>query len=603
MRNSVLYKKIVDATAKIITQFGRSIIHEERFVNILSDLYPERDNPAVLRIIKSLIQDNLLKNILNANVKNIEHQVATAVGALSKQYGYDPFLVEGILFSLAVGYGTISTAQYIALKALKNKPPKKTPPASQNKNPNKTPKQKNPPLQPPSNYKATLTNIFLLIWGMLGLLYSPLFYAYRISAKSWWPMGASIAIALIQFVTILPNTSFFISDDSNKNKYIHPALHGGYCALYMLAIAYWIVFPLLWSFESVQAYWGFFPNKEAFPWILTWFVNIFCALLLGTFLSQAVSNLSNSLRNNKGKFFDNFQDLMTDKSYRNGFFSVTAFFFLAAFVLCSIPIVRESQYKSQIEEYNNKIEALNHHSDSIRNARSQTERNLSFSQFKLGDSFSSCVSKIKSEDNYSVYKDRGIDHLEMNEKDYINIVDSIIQLRTDWNNEKITLYMYFSNQRLAAIEFSPEKTNGDSLLSVYTSKYGEPESYFYDFVPSEYDGPKSDYYSIGYSIMKDKLVPSQFYWTYKNSILRIDYRKGDYSYRNGSYTDAAKIVYFDRSIDSYLQQHNEEQTRKAREYQKRQSDSLRLVREAEERQRQEQRRQEELNHQKSMEQI
>ena len=416
-------------------------------------------------------------------------------------------------------------------------------------------------------------------------------------------MGASIVIALIQFVTILPNTSFFVSDDSNNNKHIHPALHGGYCALYMFAIAYWIIFPFIWSFESVQAYWGFLPNKEAFPWITTWFINIFCALLLVTFLGQAVSNLSNSLRKQKGKFLDNFQDLMTVRLYRLGFFSVTAFFLLAAFVLFSIPIVRESQYKKQIEEYNNKIEALNHHSDSIRNARSQTERNLSFAQFKLGDSFSSCVSKIKNEDNYSIFKDRGIDHLEMNEKDYINIVDSIIQLRTDWNNEIITLYMYFSNQRLVAIEFSPEKTNSDSLLSVYTSKYGEPESYRYKYVPSEYEGSKSDYYSIAYSIMDDKLVPDQYYWTYKNSILRIDYRKGDYSYKHGHYNDAANIIYFDRAIENFLQKHKEEQTRKAREYQKRQNDSLRLVREAEERQQQEQRRQEELNHQRSMEQI
>lgn len=486
MQKNILYSNIVAATSSIVTQFGRSIVHDDRFVNILSDLYPERDNPAVYRIIKSAIQDDLLKPVLSANAKSIEHQVATATVALSKQYGYDQSLVECILFSLAVGYGSITSAQFNALVALRNKPTKKSPPASHN-NPNSSPKQKNPPPQPPSKYKATLTNIILLIWGMLGLLYSPLFYAYRISVKSWWPMGASIVIALIQFVTILPNTSFFVSDDSNNNKHIHPALHGGYCALYMFAIAYWIIFPFIWSFESVQAYWGFLPNKEAFPWITTWFINIFCALLLVTFLGQAVSNLSNSLRKQKGKFLDNFQDLMTVRLYRLGFFSVTAFFLLAAFVLFSIPIVRESQYKKQIEEYNNKIEALNHHSDSIRNARSQTERNLSFAQFKLGDSFSSCVSKIKNEDNYSIFKDRGIDHLEMNEKDYINIVDSIIQLRTDWNNEKITLYMYFSNQRLVAIEFSPEKTNSDSLLSVYTSKYGEPESYLYKYVPSEYE--------------------------------------------------------------------------------------------------------------------
>lgn len=603
MQNSVLYKKLVDATVKIITQFGRSIIHEERFVNILSDLYPERDNPAVLRIIKSLIQDNLLKDVLNANVKNIEHQVATATAVLSKRYGYDQYLVESILYSLAVGYGTISTAQYNALKALKNKPAKKqTFPPSQNNNPNPT-KQNKKNIQPPTKYNSTAKQTAILIWGVIGLLISPIVYALQININKWWPLPTSIVIAIIHFVTVFPVSIAYDNSQLLKPNKIHPALQGGFCSLYILAILFWIAFPFFWGLESVQSYWGFTPNKESFPWIITIFGNIFCALILCTGLSQTVVNFSPNWRKNQGKFSDNFNVLYNNHIFRKGFFAVFAIFIIEGIYFFSIPIVKEHIYKQQIETYNKQINALNHHSDSIRNERIKTKRDLSFAQFKLGESYSACISKIKKEDSFSVYSDRGIDHLIMNQKDYISIVDSIVNLRTDWNNEKITIYMYFSNQRLVAIEFSPEETNSDSLLSVYTSKYGEPESYLSKYVPSEYEGSKSDYYSIAYSIMDDKLVPDQYYWTYKNSILRIDYRKGDYSYKHGHYNDAANIIYFDRAIENFLQKHNEEQRRKAREYQKRQNDSLRLVREAEERQRQEQRLQEELNHQRSMEQI
>ena len=122
MSNSVLYRNIIDATTQIVKQFGKGMIFEQRFVNVLSDLAPGRTEPAVFKIIKSSTQDGLLKPVLNANAKSIEHQVATATATLSKQYGYDHSLVEGILFSLAIGYGTITTAQYNALKALKNKP-------------------------------------------------------------------------------------------------------------------------------------------------------------------------------------------------------------------------------------------------------------------------------------------------------------------------------------------------------------------------------------------------------------------------------------------------------------------------------------------------
>lgn len=116
-----LYNHLIDATSKIISQFGDGIVYEERFVNILSDMFPDRDNPAILRIIKSAILARLLKGVFNSNAENIGVRVDAAALSLSKQYGYDQKLVKCILSSLAVGYGTISTAQYETLNNLRQK--------------------------------------------------------------------------------------------------------------------------------------------------------------------------------------------------------------------------------------------------------------------------------------------------------------------------------------------------------------------------------------------------------------------------------------------------------------------------------------------------
>ena len=185
MHSSVLYPNLVDATVDIIKKFGKDIIHEDRFVNVLSDLSPGRNEPAVFKIIRSAIHDDLLKDVLNANAKSIEHQVATATATLSKLYGYDHSLVEGILFSLAIGYGTITTAQYNALKALKNKPTKKQTPPSQNNNPNPNQpnKQTNSPNKQPNKYDSTEKKTAILLWGIIGLLASPIVYALQINVN------------------------------------------------------------------------------------------------------------------------------------------------------------------------------------------------------------------------------------------------------------------------------------------------------------------------------------------------------------------------------------------------------------------------------------
>lgn len=42
---------LIKAIEQIVAQFGMDVLKEERFVNILHDMYPDRDNPAVFRIV------------------------------------------------------------------------------------------------------------------------------------------------------------------------------------------------------------------------------------------------------------------------------------------------------------------------------------------------------------------------------------------------------------------------------------------------------------------------------------------------------------------------------------------------------------------------
>ena len=112
-----LYGGLIKATEQIVAKFGKDILTEERFVNILQDLYPDRDNPAVFRIVKSMINDGIVSDLESTNKVNVSSIVARLGMSLSQKYGYDKNLVEGILYSVAIGYGSITYSDYNALFA------------------------------------------------------------------------------------------------------------------------------------------------------------------------------------------------------------------------------------------------------------------------------------------------------------------------------------------------------------------------------------------------------------------------------------------------------------------------------------------------------
>lgn len=617
-----LYEGLIKATEQIVAKFGRNVLAEERFVNILQDLYKDRDNPAVFRIIKTMINERMSSELESINKVNVSSIVAKLGMSLSQKYGYDKNLVEGILFSLAIGYGSISRSQYNALSALNNKPTKKQVlPPSQNNYQNKHNPSKNT-TNPRKKIKIDGNIIkysLILIWGMLGLTISPLLYLYIIAENQGICLIGSIGIAVLHIFTLVP-VSTIGANPYKSNPKTYPSIAGAMYGLIICGITFWIVFPVLFGFEFVLDIWGL-RIKDSFPWITTVIANLFCAGILNAGL-EGIERISGIPTNNKNNtFFVNYQ-LFKSIPFKKGFIIVVSYFLLIGFIAIIAPTVSELIDKYKIYRINNYIDEVNIQKISLKREREKEQRNLSFAQFSLDESYAETVSKIGKGNEFEIENPSTYNEsLLIHEDNYISIIDSIITLKTQWNNETITLELFFVKDILSALRYSPLQTKGDSIISIYTSKYGEPEYKLnkYKYTKDEYTRSlpveeisytiEGDYIKSSRSLDKDKLYPNSYYWTYKNSLIKIDYEKSVSSYYY-DYCKSATITYFSRRLEPILKRKKEIEDAIQKEIDKKRNDSIKRVREAERRKQQEeerrikeQKRQEELNHNRSIEQI
>ena len=287
MHNSVLYKNLISATSQIVTQFGRGIVCEPSFVNILSDLYPERDNPAIFKILKTIIQDGVATEILNAGPQSIAVLVRKRTSDLCIYYGYDETLAEGILYSLAIGYGTMSIQEYNTLRNQRNRPISivQNPQNQPQNNPSSSkaiPKNNKTKISPAAKKrrwkfnKTTAKHVALLMWGTLGLIVSPYLYAVSLTEGKWWPLPSSLLVAGIQLFTVLPTLYTFV-DKTDVQRNQTPRFYGACSALAFFAILYWVLFPIIFGIEAVQSFFSYIPNEDGFPSIVTILnFNLFC---------------------------------------------------------------------------------------------------------------------------------------------------------------------------------------------------------------------------------------------------------------------------------------------------------------------------------------
>ncbi len=345
---------------------------------------------------------------------------------------------------------------------------------------------------------------------------------------------------------------------------------------------------------------------------LTQFANFFCAAILYSYLEGIEK-------------FSGIQKVGIFKShpFKKGFLIVFSYFILIGFGAIIAPTVSEAITKFNIYKTNNYIDDVNTQKQNLRNEREKESRSLSFADFSLDDSFTKTISTIENNGQYTLLEQSSIrEDLYIHKENYISIVDTILSINSLWNNEIINIELFFVKDKLEAIRYSPNKTDADSIINIYSSKYGEPEyklkKYIYwdeqskvKFQIAEEELYEEDYekdsfeYAYG-RIDKENIHPETYYWTYKNSIIKIDYKIYSYYYDKATTT----ITYFSRNIEPVLKKKKLREEALQREKEKQYKDSIRRLQEIE-RQHQiedehrimEQRRQEELNHKRSMEQI
>lgn len=578
---------LIDATNNIIAKYGDSIIGEGRFVNILADLYPDRDNSAVLTIIKSAVKDGHITGIQNMGKNQIQNGVSKIVSILSAKYGYNKSLTEEVLYSLAIGMGILSTSEYN--KIVSSHP-------NQQHNQNK--KQQHKPQKQNCQQKTRQNDIsieyfFLLLLCFVVLFFSPALYLVCTHNK-WWPFFTIILIAFIHFVTII-GTSIKI-DDARWSSSPRPIVGGIFLGILICTCLFWILCPFFLGSDFLEfqiSYYGFRSSYES-PSIISFLMCLFCAFCSCVFIPGVIefSGIKFSAQNSI------INELRVNKSFRNGILFTCLFFLLTGFIGVTIPILSQMHKNHLIDEFNIKIDTINSEKERIKAERSKSSQALSFMDFKLGTSIDSCMNNILRNDNYHATSKKDSYNrsagLAIKDTDYSTIIDSTIYISSIWDNNTVVIGLHSIKKSLVGISFSTA-LDIDSLANMFTRKYGEPEFKLEHIEKGGYTYYRY-YFEDFDDYLKHYLKPSQYYWTFSNGLIQISDQVSMTSYERG-------VIYFDRRCEKLMKDKETEEKRIKQAREKHVADSIRHVEELKRKELEENRIRQEKNHKESLEKI
>lgn len=583
-----LFDRLIKATEQIVAKFGKDVLTEERFVNILQDLYPDRDNPAVFRIVKSMINDGYFSELLSCNKGGIRNYVGKTVSTLNQKYGYDKVLVEGIIYSIAVGCGAISqkdinSSTHTPVPSKPTKPTPAKPKRTHNtKQPNKQQTQKH------SFGNETIKGIGLLLLSFLGLFLGTFAYVLYLG-YSWWLIFVLLLMIILHVLTILPGFNLY--------KYNNKTYSYIFTAILIFVLLNYIA-PLLFLSDSIRDnfvfYWGNIElEKYPYGWIFCFMLLYLIGSIVGSSLKDGMTLFSNSIVTRKG-------------------FVIT--FLILSIIYGLFLYYPEWDKKRSMNRIFEEVSKKESSRDSLKALRSIESRNFQFKGIELLASKSSFLNSIKRDSNFTIketYDNKGgyiSSELELsyNGNTYKDVMESVICCDVRWDNKKLRFKSYFINDMIVAILIKDKDygnydyLNFDNVLNMYTKKYGEPELTFISGINTIYYRLNHDYYP---SFMNYKLKDQGVYddlvyrynWTYKNGGIEIT--------DNNYYRSSTCITY----VSSLLIEKQSKHSEKVKELEiikkKREMDSLYEIRiEKEKREKEEQKRRE-LEHMKSANQI
>ena len=545
--------KLIDEISAIVSRHGKYIVTEERFVNILKDLYPDRDNPEKFNIIKWCINEGITAEIVNhCNVGNIKKYVEKKSEYLKKQNNADPKEVSKVLYAIAVGAGCITKTDYHLIKNSNQQNPAKQNPSFPQ------PRKKNFLWDWIKHIRfSSIVDLCLTIVAFLGLFATP--FLYLAISSSWWPFFSVIAIAIIHFFVLGAPSVFLFSDDAwfpefRKNKIIM-------AGAYIIVLAFAALFVLIGPCFTNKIYWllggetGMVPNEilyhgddsaTFFTFILCLiycFFNVICMSFPWQYLSEngALHNI-------------NHKNFFSKDAIKGGLLSLVIILIISL-ILIFLPRIKRSIINNKLSE---KIELLSveykkaqQKNNQLRHSRAAKTINLAFKDFFIGQEITQASIIINDLKDYSLVSMSSRCKLIVMGKDYSKLVDTVFCFSSIWDNKTCQITLLGHKNHVIGIKIDTS-IKIDSIVSIYSKKYGKPEIQPKEMEPYlDSDGEikikeKYEVFETNHGEINHK---GKYSWTYKNGTILID----DYTYSGNS------ILYIDNGCSSLLKNINAEE--------------------------------------------
>lgn len=553
--------ELIKEISTIVSQYGTDIVTEERFVNILKDLYPDRDHPEKFDILKAIVADGISAVMYtDCDATTVKSFLEKKAGFLSRKYGFDSADIKQVLASLCIGCGILTINEYnLAIKPNSSKPSPSKPQVKQK--PSRSPQPSKPSFH---DNPVTLRSILALIWSFLGMCAIP--YAYlALLSNGWWPFWAIAAVAVIYFFTIIMSGFLMNEDEDFEFKGINQFILGAYICISLCAILFILIGPFIcyWTRNSLGMFYGYyrFYLTES-PTILTLALSIICCLFAGALAWQPIEQFIHA---------DN------PKNFLRGALLVAITIIILHIFFFALPLNEKSHYERLYQNEVERVEQERLRISELKKERSAKKMDLSFMDFYLGQDFQQSLAILNDVKDYKSVETGNMDNLPygliMDSLSYDPIINRVACANTLWDNDEAKIYLFSNNDKLVAIEMTT-KHDIDSVVAIYSEKYGEPE-----YEPRIFE-PTSE--SHNYS------------WTFMNSQIRVS--------SSSTYSDT-HVLYIDHECDVLLGKWVAEQSIKRQEQQRKEDSARQKAAEIERQRLEKERLEKKQNHEKSVKQI
>ncbi len=549
----------------IIEIYGKSILLEDRFVYILQDLYPDRNNPDKFKIISICIKEGINKRIQKLKKKNVIDFVNDKSSFISKTYGYNRKEISIILISIYNGCQKDLSETFSVSDTNNSK-------AQPIKGKQNNIKEKNNSNKQNLHKKIDFVDIFN--WILLAISYFWLSIPFLVTSKTSlfeeYHRDSIIWILrheggwMLLYIVVLAGLIYLIwhLKKNNKNRWFFlifslwgvcltplmyiPALKGdmwpffnlfiivilhiaiyssvySYLGLYhspnlknggvvsgaLVSIGLFIIIGIILCPESditkeLLIVLGHYSNYEL-PWGLTYLIMLFYGILCivtGFFLSY-----ENLCKWNIAKVNISFL-MKTGREFVKWFVITVSSFLLLIVLIFQLPKLYLTHINNKIKEENEIIKTQNKDIEKFNNQRLSIKKNFSFDKINLDGNIGEVI-KLYS-DSISQIRDGVQNALKIEGSSgksilyhYFTFCDTIIDINSNWDNEDVSIQILIRKGKVGGINviLSNYHHSADSLIKIYSRKYGKPNTQLRSIIAEQENLLESNYHE--YNVIYD----------------------------------------------------------------------------------------------------